>query len=186
MKNYEQKMWEKFLNQHFCTADTVTGNRPCDDGQVCDVCNTEEIQTIYKDWLREQETGDPLVRKVIESSEPIVWTMDQADSVDVSQTVNGGPVVMKFEDVWMEFHFTVENLQYLMARINEEHHDTDEEPPFVSKEEYTNTLRHVRDSVVIRAKELFEEIETKVQEWNEQIQEDLESEVDDFIPENER
>lgn len=32
-----RKAWEKVLKM-YCTADPITGNRPCDSGLLCDKC----------------------------------------------------------------------------------------------------------------------------------------------------
>lgn len=36
--------WEKHLDKYYCTADPMTGNRPCDNGEPCDACR-------YSDWV---------------------------------------------------------------------------------------------------------------------------------------
>lgn len=43
-------LWEDFLNQYFCKADELTGNRPCDSGEACDRCHSEEVDKNFKTW----------------------------------------------------------------------------------------------------------------------------------------
>lgn len=65
--------WENFLDDNYCKAHPLTGNRPCDDGDFCDVCHTEEAQELYKvNYLKEElvmENKDDL-KKVNEVNEP--------------------------------------------------------------------------------------------------------------------
>lgn len=47
----EIRAWDKTLKEYcHCHADAV-GNRPCDNGAVCDRCMTEEVQEVYKSIL---------------------------------------------------------------------------------------------------------------------------------------
>lgn len=41
------KLWEKFLDKHFC-SESAYGNRPCDDGMLCDKCQYEWVGTAFK------------------------------------------------------------------------------------------------------------------------------------------
>lgn len=39
--------WEDFLNEYCgCSCDEV-GNRPCDNGALCDRCQTQESQELF-------------------------------------------------------------------------------------------------------------------------------------------
>jgi len=39
--------WEQFLNENYCTPISITGNRPCDNGVLCDACHTIEAQELF-------------------------------------------------------------------------------------------------------------------------------------------
>lgn len=53
MSNQEAiKAWKETLEEYcHCYADAV-GNRPCDNGAVCDRCMTQDVQEVYKAKLR--------------------------------------------------------------------------------------------------------------------------------------
>lgn len=42
--NKRQKLWNSFLNQNFCKANSITGNRPCDNGTICEKCSGDWIK----------------------------------------------------------------------------------------------------------------------------------------------
>lgn len=51
-KMTKKEIWENILNRMCCTANPITGNRPCDNGVLCDRCNSELIQEIYQQELK--------------------------------------------------------------------------------------------------------------------------------------
>lgn len=45
------KLWDKVLREYcHCYPDEV-GNRPCDNGCLCDRCQAADVQQIYKSML---------------------------------------------------------------------------------------------------------------------------------------
>ena len=47
------ELWEQVLRDYcHCYPDAV-GNRPCDNGLICDICMTKEIEAIYKSLLKQ-------------------------------------------------------------------------------------------------------------------------------------
>jgi len=56
------KTWSRFLDESgLCKENPVTGKRPCDDGRLCDSCQTEEVQRNFKAWKAAPE-GDGMLR----------------------------------------------------------------------------------------------------------------------------
>ena len=55
-KNKSQEIWVKHLNK-FCPEDLDTGNRPCDNGCLCDQC--------HYDWGLQHEYAEDLVEQGI-------------------------------------------------------------------------------------------------------------------------
>lgn len=51
----ERSKWEIFLDANFCSADPITGNRPCDSEALCDRCNTEDSQEWFENWKKDSE-----------------------------------------------------------------------------------------------------------------------------------
>jgi hypothetical protein len=49
----EQFYWERFLDQRYCSADSATGNRPCDDGACCSACMSFWAQAEFKKFMAE-------------------------------------------------------------------------------------------------------------------------------------
>lgn len=48
------EIWNEVLQKVCgCYADAV-GNRPCDNGMLCDKCMTDEVQRIYKSKLKQE------------------------------------------------------------------------------------------------------------------------------------
>lgn len=48
-----QELWEQVLNK-YCPADKETGNRPCDNGVLCDYCHFNyEVQFNFWKLLEE-------------------------------------------------------------------------------------------------------------------------------------
>lgn len=45
MRNYE---WADFLAEFFGCRPDAFGNMPCDNGHLCDKCNTKEAQADYE------------------------------------------------------------------------------------------------------------------------------------------
>lgn len=46
-----QQAWEETLEQYCrCYADAV-GNRPCDNGALCDRCMQDDVQQVYQSKL---------------------------------------------------------------------------------------------------------------------------------------
>lgn len=46
-----QELWDKVLREYcHCYTDDV-GNRPCDNGCLCDRCLADDVQQIYKSEL---------------------------------------------------------------------------------------------------------------------------------------
>jgi hypothetical protein len=50
--------WELFLDRHFCQAHYYTGNRPCDDGVMCDRCRTPRAEAQYKQFKAKLELSN--------------------------------------------------------------------------------------------------------------------------------
>lgn len=46
-------LWEKFLDGYFCSAHPLTGNRPCDEGTVCDQCSADWVDEAYKNFCKD-------------------------------------------------------------------------------------------------------------------------------------
>ncbi len=44
--------WERMLNENYCQPDPFTGNRPCDDGEYCDKCQSMEAEELYNDCYK--------------------------------------------------------------------------------------------------------------------------------------
>ena len=47
------KIWDKVLRDFCGCYPDVVGNRPCDNGALCDRCMTKEVQETYRDLLRQ-------------------------------------------------------------------------------------------------------------------------------------
>lgn len=48
------EIWDEILRKFCgCYADEA-GNRPCDNGLLCDRCMTDEVQRIYKSMLGQE------------------------------------------------------------------------------------------------------------------------------------
>ena len=47
------KIWDKVLRDFCGCYPDVVGNRPCDNGALCDRCMTKEVRGIYRDLLRQ-------------------------------------------------------------------------------------------------------------------------------------
>lgn len=56
MKNIKAiQLWDKVLKEYcHCYPDAV-GNRPCDNGCLCDRCMSEEVKEIYHSLLKEDK-----------------------------------------------------------------------------------------------------------------------------------
>lgn len=48
-----EKNWNEFLNQFFHCYEDENGNRPCDNGCVCDNCMTDEDIKNWEDFHKE-------------------------------------------------------------------------------------------------------------------------------------
>lgn len=45
------KTWGAFLEaKGFCSGNPITGNRPCDNGAICDKCAPDWVQKEYERW----------------------------------------------------------------------------------------------------------------------------------------
>ncbi len=49
-----RRRWEEFLDKFYCWQDQY-GNRLCDYGEPCDLCQTEQAQKRYEKWLKKVE-----------------------------------------------------------------------------------------------------------------------------------
>ena len=49
----EKKVWLEVLNDLCCKPNEVTGNRPCDNGVLCDTCSALSVQEEYERRLKE-------------------------------------------------------------------------------------------------------------------------------------
>lgn len=47
--------WEKHLDKYYCTADPMTGNRPCDNGEPCDACHTSDFMGYVKEIFDDED-----------------------------------------------------------------------------------------------------------------------------------
>ena len=53
MKNMtKQQIWKRVLNRMCCSENPITGNRPCDNGVLCDMCQAELVQEVYQEELK--------------------------------------------------------------------------------------------------------------------------------------
>ena len=48
----KQQIWERVLNRMCCSENPITGNRPCDNGVLCDRCQTELVREVYQEELK--------------------------------------------------------------------------------------------------------------------------------------
>jgi len=48
-----KNLWKIFLNQNFCSENLV-GNRPCDNGQICDKCQANWASEAFKKFKNEK------------------------------------------------------------------------------------------------------------------------------------
>lgn len=46
---FNNNLYDQFLNENFCGCDDV-GNRPCDNGAVCDRCMTDEACNMWDEY----------------------------------------------------------------------------------------------------------------------------------------
>lgn len=46
------KKWSMFLTENYCQRDSETGNRPCDNGFLCDSCMTSYAQEKFEEWSK--------------------------------------------------------------------------------------------------------------------------------------
>ena len=44
--------WTDFLDENYCHEEYLTGNRPCDSGVLCDTCQSDAAQRMYKEYLK--------------------------------------------------------------------------------------------------------------------------------------
>jgi len=42
--------WGLYLDEKYCVANQITGNRPCDNGHPCNKCQTEEVRLAFEEW----------------------------------------------------------------------------------------------------------------------------------------
>ena len=46
---FNNNLYDQFLNENFCGCDEV-GNRPCDNGAVCDRCMTDGACNMWDEY----------------------------------------------------------------------------------------------------------------------------------------
>lgn len=51
-------VWEKALKEYLHCYEDSNGNRPCDNGVVCDRCMSSDMQDIYENLLKEARKGE--------------------------------------------------------------------------------------------------------------------------------
>lgn len=49
----EMTVWGEVLNDLCCKPNEVTGNRPCDNGVLCDRCTALDVQEEYERRIKE-------------------------------------------------------------------------------------------------------------------------------------
>jgi hypothetical protein len=69
----EKTLWVEYLeHMNVCHMDPITGNMPCDDGAICDICHTTAYQCGYTKWLEERlkasQVADGLTQEQFEQS----------------------------------------------------------------------------------------------------------------------
>ena len=50
--------WSKFLNESGTCHEDEVGNRPCDNGCICDRCHADYIQEAFESWKKEKKINE--------------------------------------------------------------------------------------------------------------------------------
>lgn len=45
------RAWDKVLREYCGCHEDAVGNRPCDNGAICDRCMTKDVQEVYQSLL---------------------------------------------------------------------------------------------------------------------------------------
>ena len=70
--------WVKYLESHDICFSDLDGNMPCDNGAICDKCQSEEIQRDYeaKENIREMKNSGNSIISAIRKRRPYVSGKD--------------------------------------------------------------------------------------------------------------